>query len=68
MTTQNGSHFADNSFLMENVSILIEISLQFFPKCSDDKKLSLVQVMAWYGVVDKLLLEPMMAIFTITFH
>ena len=61
---QNGRHFADDIlkfiFLNENVSIAIQISLQFVPKGPINNILALVQIMAWRRPGDKPLSEPMM--------
>ena len=60
---QNGHHFADDIFkyifLNENVWISIEISLKF-AKVSMNNIPTLVQIMAWCRLGDKLLSEPMM--------
>ena len=57
-------HFADDMFkcisLIENVSILIQISLKFVPKGSISNNPSLFQIMAWRRPGDKPLSEPMM--------
>ena len=47
--------------------ILIWISLKFVPKGPIDKKLALVQVMAWHRPGDKPLPEPMLNQFTDTY-
>ena len=48
---QNGQYLADsivkNIFLNEKSCILFQISLEFVPKHSIDKKSALVHVMAW---------------------
>ena len=49
---------------LENVWILIKISLQFVSKSVIYNKLSLVQIMAWRQKGIKPLFEPMMAYFT----
>ena len=46
------------------VFILIKISLKFVPKCPIDIKPALVQIMAWRGISDKPLSEPMQTQFT----
>ena len=54
--TQNGRHFADDTFkpifLNENIRISIEISLKFVPKVPINNNPTLVQIMAWgrYGL------------------
>ena len=62
--TQNGRHFADDTFkrifVNENVRILIEISLKFVPKGTNKKFPALVQIMAWRRPGDKPLSEPML--------
>ena len=44
-------------FLNENVRIMIQISLKFVPRDSNDNKSALVQVMAWRRTGDKPLPE-----------
>ena len=65
---QNGRHFADDTFerifVNENVWILIEISLKFFPKGPINNIPALVQIMVWRRPGDKPLSEPMMVFFT----
>ena len=60
---QNGRHLPDGIFKYiffdSNVSISIEISLKFVPKCLIDNKSALVQVMAWHQMDKKLLTAPM---------
>ena len=51
-------------FLNENVSILIEVSLEFVPKGPIDNKSALVQVMACRRTGDTPLPEAMMTQFT----
>ena len=51
-------------FLNENVKILIQISLEFVSRGSNDSKSALVQVMAWRQIGDKPLPEQMMTQFT----
>ena len=51
-------------FLNENVKILIQISLEFVPRGSNDNKSVLVQVMAWRRTGNKPLPEQMMTQFT----
>ena len=62
---QDGRHFPDNIikaiFLKENVWISNTIWLKFVPKGTIDKNTALVQIMAWYRIVDKPLSESMMA-------
>ena len=62
--TQNGHHFTDNIFkwisLNENVSISIEISLQFVPQDPINNIPVLVQIMAWWRPGKKPSSEPMM--------
>ena len=61
--TQNGRHFADDTFkllfLNENIGISIKISLKFLPKGPINNIPALVQVMAWRRPGDKPLTEPM---------
>ena len=61
---QSGCRFEDSIlksiFLNENVSILIKISLKFYPWGPINNIPPLVQVMAWHQSGDKLLSEPMM--------
>ena len=61
--TQNGRHFADDTFkrifLNENVGILIENSLKFVHKGPINNIPALVQIMAWRRSGDKTLCEPM---------
>ena len=61
---QNGHHFADNIFryifVNEKFWILIQISLQFVPKCPVDRTPLLIWIMAWRRIGDKLLSEPIM--------
>ena len=47
-------------FLNENVCTLITISLKFVPRDTTDNNLALVRVMAWLGIDDKALAEPIM--------
>ena len=65
---QNGRHFADNIFkcifFNEKFHILIQISLKFVLKIAIDIKSALVQIMAWHGIGDKPLFEPMIAEFS----
>ena len=60
--------FADNIFksifLNKNGRILIQISLKFVPRSSNDNKSALVQVMAWRQTGDKPLSEQMLTQFT----
>ena len=62
--------FADNIsqriFLNENVRILIQISLKFIPRGSNDNKSALFQVMAWCWTSDKPLPQQMLTQFTDT--
>ena len=64
-SAQNGHHFVDDIFnnilWIENNFILIEILFKFVPDGPIDKKLALVQVMAWCRTGTKPLSEPMMA-------
>ena len=61
---QNGRLFADNIFkcifLNENVSISINISLKYVPKCPINNIPALVQIMAWCRPGYKPLPEPML--------
>ena len=61
--SQNGRHFADDTFkrifLNENVGISIKISLKFVPKGPINNIPALVQLMAWRRPGDKPLTEPM---------
>ena len=61
---QNGCYFPDNifqrTFLHENVSISIKISLKFVPRGPISNIPALVQIMAWRRPGDKPLSEPMM--------
>ena len=61
---QNGRHFPDDIFkcifLNENIWILIDMSLKFFPKGPINNIPALVQIMAWRRPGDKPLSEPMM--------
>ena len=61
---QNGRHFADGIFkcifLNENVSISIEISLNFVLKCSINNIPALALIMTWRRPGDKPLSEPTM--------
>ena len=61
---QNGCRFADDIFkcifLDENVSISIDISLKYVPKCPINNIPALVQIMAWRRPGDKSLPEPML--------
>ena len=60
--SQNGRHFADDTFkrifMNENVRLSINISLQFVPKGLIYNIPSLVQIMAWRRLGDKLLSKP----------
>ena len=60
---QNGRHFADDifkcTFLNENISISIDISLKFVPEARINNIPALVQIMAWRRLGDKSLSEPM---------
>ena len=60
---QNRRHFADDSFkctfLNENVSISIKISLKFDPNGPNNNIRALVHIMAWRRPGDKPLSEPM---------
>ena len=62
--TQNGRHFADDTFkwffLNEKVWISIESSLKFVPKAPINSIPALVQIMAWRRPGDKPLTDPMM--------
>ena len=64
MPRQNGRHSPHDIvkciFLNENVWILIEIPLNFVPKCPINNIPALVQKMAWRRPSDKPLSEPMM--------
>ena len=61
---QDGRRFPDDTFerifLIENVIILIKISLMFVPNGPINNIPSLVQIMAWRRPGDKPLSEPMM--------
>ena len=63
--------FADDIFkrifLNKNGRILIQISLKFVPRSSNDNKSALVQVMAWRQTGDKPLSEQMLTQFTDTY-
>ena len=62
---QNGRHLPDDIFkcifMIENVYILIEISLKFVPYGRIDNIPALVQIMAWCRIGDEPLSEPMMS-------
>ena len=62
--SQNGHHFADDTFnrifVNENVRISIKFSLKFLSKVPIDNIPALVQIMAWCRSGDKPLSEPMM--------
>ena len=49
-----------STFLKENVSISIKISLKFVPKVPMNNIPASVQIMAWHRPGDKSLSEPMM--------
>ena len=61
-------HFADDIFkriiMNKNNRIFIQISLKFVTEGLIDKKLALVQVVAWCRTGDKPLPEPMVTIST----
>ena len=57
---QNGRHFADDIFLIENVWISIKIALKFVPKGPINNIPALLQIMAWRRPGDKPLSEAMM--------
>ena len=61
---QDGCHFANDIFkrifVIENVTISIQISLKFVLRDSNDNKSALVQVMAWRRTGDKPLPEQML--------
>ena len=65
---QNVRHFVDDIFrwifLNEKFCILIKISLKFVPDGPIDNNPALVQIMAWRGIGDKPLSEPMLTQFT----
>ena len=65
--TQNGRHFADNTFkrifLNESARISIKISLKFVPEGTINNIPALVQIMAWRRPGDKPLSEPMVVRF-----
>ena len=65
---QNSSRFANDIFkcifLNEKFCISIWISLKFVPEGAIHKKRALVQVMAWRGVGNKPLPEPVLIQFT----
>ena len=67
---QHGCHFADDIsksiFMIENVWILIKISLKFVPKGPVNNIPALVQIMFWRGPRDKPISEPMM--FSLPMH
>ena len=48
----------------EKFCILIKISLKFVPKGPVDNNPALVQIMAWCGIGDKPLSEPVLTRFT----
>ena len=54
---QNGRRFADDTFkrifLIEDVRILIKISLKFFPKGPTNNNPALAQIVAWRRLGDK---------------
>ena len=60
----DGRHFSEDIFkcifLDKSVWIMINISLNFVPKCPINKIPALVQIMAWRRWGDKPLSEPMM--------
>ena len=61
---QNGHHFADDTlkciFIMKTfVFWLIKLSLKFVSKGAIDNNPTLVQIMAWRRIGDKLSFEPM---------
>ena len=62
---QKGQHFADDIFncilLTEKCCVLIEISLNFFPKGPIDNNQAFAKIMAWRLPGHKRLPEPMMA-------
>ena len=66
--TQNGRHFADDTFkrifLNENVRISIEIPPRFVPKGPINNIPALAQLMTWCHPGDKPLSEPMMVSLT----
>ena len=51
-------------FWNEKFCIIIKISLKFVPKGPIDNNPEMVQIMAWRGVGDKQLSEPMLTRFT----
>ena len=61
---QNGRHFADDILncisLIENIWILIKISLKFVPRGQINNIPALVRIMAWRRPGNKPLSEPMM--------
>ena len=61
---QNGRHFTDDIFrcvfVTEKFCILIKISLKFVPRGPNDNNPALVKIMAWRGIGDKPLSEPML--------
>ena len=61
---QDGRHFPDDNFkctfLNENVSIRIKISLKFVPKGPINNIPAMVKIMAWRRPGDKPLSEPVM--------
>ena len=63
---QNGRYFPDDifkySFLNENVSISINLSLKSVPKGRIDTIPTLVQIMAWQQLGNQPLSEPVMII------
>ena len=63
---QNCRHFADDIFkcifLSENAWVLLKILLKFVPKVRFNNIPALVHIMAWRGLGDKPLSEPMMVI------
>ena len=68
---QSDRLFADDSFkgtfMNENVSISIRISLKFVPNGPIDYNPALVYIMAWCRICDKPLSEPMQTLFTDTY-
>ena len=63
---QNDCLFTDDIFRMHfcEWNFLIKISLKFVPKGPIDNEPTLVQIMAWHGIGDKPLPEPMLTQFT----
>ena len=59
--------FSKCIFIKENQFILMQISLTFVSKDSNDNKSPLIQIEAWHQTGDKPLSQPMMAYITDTY-